>query len=81
MEEAIDRKVTALLNSILASEQNAFPLGPLSYTLRSQFSGEVFDRSFETVAARIESQRPARLTPNLAPTPPALTDTTGAGGR
>jgi hypothetical protein len=78
-QEAIDRKVTALLNAILSNQQNAFPLGPLSYTLRSQFGGEVFDRSFEAVVARIESQRPPRLTPNQLPVAPPAIDTSTTG--
>jgi len=80
VQEAIDRKVTALLTAILSDQQNAFPLGPLSYTLRSQFGGEVFDRSFESVVARIESQRPPTLSPTTPPATPPAPDTAGAGG-
>jgi hypothetical protein len=80
VQEAIDRKVTALLTAILSDQQNAFPLGPLSYTLRSQFGGEVFDRSFESVVARIESRRPAGLSPTQPPATPPSPDTAGAGG-
>jgi hypothetical protein len=79
MEDAIDRKVTALLVAILSDQQNAFPLGPLSYSLRSQFGGEVFDRSFEAVVARIEEQRPPRLSPTQPPAPPAAADTSVGG--
>jgi len=81
MQKAIDRKVTSLLTGILSDQQNAFPLGALSYSLRSQFGGEVYDRSFDTVVARVESQRPARMAPNngLPPMPPPA-DTSGGGG-
>jgi hypothetical protein len=67
MHQAIERRVQALLESILKGEASAFPLGPISYGLRRQFSGEVFERAFDQVVARIEAQRPAQPT---APTVP-----------
>jgi hypothetical protein len=63
MPQAIERKVKLFLEALLRGEQQAYPLGPASFTLRSQFGGEVFDRAFDAVVARIEAQRP--------PPPPA----------
>ena len=63
MPQAIDRKVRAFLEGLLKGEMQAYPLGPVSYALRNQFNGEVFERSFDTVVARIEAMRP--------PMPPA----------
>lgn len=69
MHQAIERKVNAFLEAILLGQQNAFPLGPVSFSLRNQFDGEVFDRSFDAVLARIEAQRPARVEPPAQPLP------------
>jgi PPIC-type PPIASE domain len=63
MRQAIERKVNAFMESILRGEQNAFPLGPVSFSLREQFGGEVFDRNFDAVVARVDAQRPARSEP------------------
>ncbi|HEU5209757.1 MAG TPA: peptidylprolyl isomerase [Longimicrobiales bacterium] len=59
MEQAIDRKVMAYLQSILEGQQNVLSLGPLSYTLRSAYGGEVFERAFPVVVQRVEAARPA----------------------
>lgn len=67
LEQAIDRKVMAFLQGIIAGEQNVLSLGPLSYTLRSRYGGEVFERAFPVVVERVEAARPA--TPPAAPQP------------
>lgn len=73
MPQAIDRKVRAFLEGLLKGEMQAYPLGPVSYALRNQFNGEVFERSFDAVVARIEAMRPP-LPPSTPsgtiPTPP-----------
>jgi PPIC-type PPIASE domain len=79
MRQAMERKVSAFMEAILRGEQNAFPLGPVSFTLREQFGGEVFDRSFDAVVARIEAQRPARAEPAPAPTPTDTGATSSSG--
>jgi hypothetical protein len=76
MHQAQERRVGSLLEAILNNEQSAIPLGPLSYSLRRQFEGEIFDRSFDTVIARIEAQRPPAAP---APTAPPATGDTSAG--
>lgn len=77
MREAIERRVNAYLEAILKGEQNALPLGPVSHTLRSQFDGEVFARSFDAVVQRIEARRPPTIAPQPTPLPPP--PDTGAG--
>jgi peptidyl-prolyl cis-trans isomerase C len=79
MRQATERKVSAFMDAILRGEQNAFPLGPVSFTLREQFGGEVFDRSFDAVVARIDAQRPARAEPTPAPVPPDTGAASGSG--
>jgi hypothetical protein len=76
MHQALERRVGSLLEAIMSNEQSAIPLGPLSYSLRRQFRGEIFDRSFDAVVARIEAQRPPAGAP---PTPPIQPPDTGAG--
>ena len=70
MREAVERRVNAYLESILRGEQNAFPLGPVSYSLRKQFDGEIFTRSFDAVVQRIEARRPPTAGPQPTPVPP-----------
>ncbi|MCI0433901.1 MAG: peptidyl-prolyl cis-trans isomerase [Gemmatimonadetes bacterium] len=72
--QAIARKVNAFIEALLKGEQQAYPLGQVSFVLRTQFKGEVFERAFDPVIARIEAQRP----PEPLPTPPPPT-TTGEG--
>lgn len=59
MEQALERKVMAYLQSILEGQQNVLSLGPLSYTLRSMYGGEVLERAFPVVVQRVEAARPA----------------------
>lgn len=58
-DQAIDRKVRSLVEAVVKGEQNIIPLGPLSYALRDQFGGQVYDRSFPNVVAKVQSTRPA----------------------
>jgi hypothetical protein len=78
LSQAVDRRVNSYLEAILKGEQNVVPLGPISYSLRSQYGGEVFERSFPQVVNTIEEQRaanPASSTPPTTqlPLPPADT--------
>lgn len=57
--QAIDRRVNALLEAIIKGERNVLPLGPLSYSLRRQYDGAVFDRAFPAVISKVEASRPA----------------------
>lgn len=78
-DAAIERRVLQLMEATIKGETNVIPLGPLSYSLREQFKGEIFERSVPAVVAKIEATRPPQQTPppgQLAPTPPP-TGTTG----
>jgi hypothetical protein len=75
MTQAVERRVTGFLEAILKGEQNVVPLGPVSFSLRNQFGGEVFERAFATAAQRIEQQRGGM--PAAPPLPPP--DTGGPG--
>lgn len=76
--QAVERRVNGYLEAILNGEQNVVPLGPISFSLRNQYNGEVFERSFPRVVAAIEEQRAASPAPpsTRLPLPPP---DTGAG--
>jgi hypothetical protein len=80
MNQAIERKVNAYLEAILRGEQNVVPLGPIAFSLRQQYGGEVFERATAPTVAQIEMARPATgAQPELPPTaPPVPVDTGGA---
>jgi hypothetical protein len=78
--QAIERRVNGFLEAILNGQQNVVPLGPIAFSLRNQYGGEVFDRAVDPVIARIEALRPTtpqQEAPLPAPMPPNP-DTTGA---
>jgi hypothetical protein len=56
--QAIERRVREFMQMILRGEQAVLPLGPLTYSLRAQYSGEVFERAYPTVVSRLEARRP-----------------------
>jgi hypothetical protein len=58
MNAAIERRVGEFLQMILRGEQAVLPLGPLTYSLREQYKGEVFERAYPTVVSCLEAQRP-----------------------
>jgi hypothetical protein len=75
-DQAIERRVNALLESTIKGEQNLIPLGPLAYSLRDQFGGEVFERAVPAVVTKIEALRPPQPpggVPQPTPQPPADT--------
>jgi hypothetical protein len=69
MLRAIERRVTSALEGILRGEQSVLPLGPISFSLRSQYGAEVFDRSFAAVVSAIETQRATMPPPTDLPMP------------
>ena len=77
-DQAIEKKVDAVLTAVVKGEQNVIPLGPLAYSLREQYSGQVYDRAYPVVVAKVQAARPLQVpqAPNPVPvptTPPATT--------
>jgi hypothetical protein len=67
-----------VLTAVVKGEQNVIPLGPLAYSLREQYSGQVYDRAYPVVVAKVQAARPLQVpqAPNPVPvptTPPATT--------
>ncbi|MGH7507580.1 MAG: peptidylprolyl isomerase [Longimicrobiales bacterium] len=76
MNQAIMRKVNSYLDAILRGEQNVVPLGPIAFSLRRQYGGEVFDRAVDEAVARIEASRPAQgAAPQMPSVPGGAPDT------
>jgi hypothetical protein len=80
LSQAIDRRVNSYLEAILKGEQSVVPLGPVSFSLRNQYGGEVFERAFPQVVSNIEDQRgTAPPTPGVPQMPDSAPDTVPAG--
>lgn len=76
MRQAVARKVNGFLDAIMRGEQNVIPLGPISFSLREQYGGEIYDRAIEEVVAKIEQMRPAQPAQ-----PPQLPEPDTSGSR
>jgi len=82
-DQAVERKVNALLEATIKGEQNVIPLGALSFSLRDQFGGEIFERAVPAVVSKVEAARPPAPQmpgmPGMPPQgpPPPPTTTTG----
>ena len=68
-DQAIEKKVDAVLMAVVKGEQNVIPLGPLAYSLREQYSGQVYDRSYPVVVAKVQAARPMQVPPAPNPVP------------
>ncbi|MBI4544638.1 MAG: peptidylprolyl isomerase [Gemmatimonadetes bacterium] len=82
--QAIERSVMSLLEGIIKGERDVLPLGPVAYSLRDQRPGQVLERAYPAVVARVEASRPAATpAPNVpgAPPPAPAPPDTGAGSR
>jgi peptidyl-prolyl cis-trans isomerase C len=78
-EQAIERRVNTLLEATIKGEQNVIPLGPLSYGLREQFGGEVFERAVPLVVTKVDQIRPPQPPAGPGDVPPQLPPTTTTG--
>jgi hypothetical protein len=80
--QAIDRVVTALLQSILKGQRDVIPLGSVAFTLRQQYEAEIFQPAVERVVQGIQTARgPSGATPPGMPPmdmPMPMPDSAGA---
>ncbi|MSR35776.1 MAG: hypothetical protein EXR95_03890 [Gemmatimonadetes bacterium] len=83
-EQAIDRAVTALLQSILKGQRDVIPLGGVAFTLRQQYPTEVFAPAVDKVVQEVETVRgpgaamPPGMPPGMPPMDMPMPDSTGA---
>ncbi len=68
-EEAIERAVMMSLAQILSNQQSVINVGPISYYLRAEHDGEVFDRALDAAVQRITALRPQQPAEGAAPQP------------
>lgn len=70
MEQAMDRRVMALLEGNIKGDRAVIPLGPVSYSLREQYGGQVFENGVTSTvskAEQIRAQSPGGAPGNLLP--------------
>ncbi len=63
--QAIERRVNAFLGAIIRGEQDLLELGPISFALRSDRAGEIFERSYPEVVRKLQERQAA--TPATTP--------------
>jgi hypothetical protein len=68
--QAVERRVRRLVDSILSGQQNLLPLGGLPYVLRQHMDWQIHERTFPTTAQRAEERREAMAGEEPMPTPP-----------
>jgi parvulin-like peptidyl-prolyl isomerase len=61
---AIERRVNAFLGAIIRGEQDILELGPISFALRSDRAGEIFERSYPDVVRKLQD---LQATPSARP--------------
>jgi parvulin-like peptidyl-prolyl isomerase len=75
MDQAIERHVMALLEGNIKGDKAVIPLGPISYSLRDSYGGQIFEQGVTATVQKAESlraQNPASALPQGVPQmPPA----------
>lgn len=59
MDEAVSRTVMTLLEGNIRGDRPVIPLGPISYSLREQYGGQVFERAVAETVQKVEQARAA----------------------
>lgn len=73
MEQAVNRTVMTLLEGNIRGDKPVIPLGPISFSLREQYGGQVFERAVTETVQKVEQARaanPPAQQPGFAPPPP-----------
>jgi hypothetical protein len=73
--QAVERRVNAFLGAIIRGEQDLLELGPISFALRSDRAGEIFERSYPDVVRKLQELQTA---PAALPAAPATQDDSAA---
>ncbi len=60
VEAAIDRTVMSSLREILQGERDVIPLGPIAYTLREAYRGQIYEHAVPRVVERITAIQTSR---------------------
>jgi hypothetical protein len=69
MDQAVERRVMALLEGNIKGDRAVIPLGPISHSLREQFGAQVFEQGVTATVQKAEQLRAqsAPTAPSLAP--------------
>ena len=57
MDQAIQRRVMALLEGNIRGDRPVIPLGPISYSLREQYGAQIFERGVTETVQKVEATR------------------------
>jgi hypothetical protein len=89
MDQAIERRVMSLLEGNIKGDRAVIPLGPISYSLRDQFEGQIFEQGVTATVQKAERLRaaapagqgtlppPEQQPPQQAPQQPPAAPSTG----
>ena len=70
MDQAIERKVMALLEGNIRGDRAVIPLGPVSYSLRDQYKGQIFENGVTATVQKAEQLRAAAGQGSMVPQGP-----------
>lgn len=68
-KQALERRVNDFLGAIIRGEQDLLELGPISFALRADRAGEIYERAFPEVVRKLQQRQ---STPPPATTPGAI---------
>jgi hypothetical protein len=70
VDQALQRRVMALLEGNIRGDRPVIPLGPISYSLREQYGAQVFERGVTETVQKVEQARAANPVPQPGFAPP-----------
>ncbi|MGQ0815181.1 MAG: peptidylprolyl isomerase [Gemmatimonadota bacterium] len=70
MDQAIERRVMALLEGNIRGDRSVIPLGPISHSLRDQYKAQVFEQGITATVQKAEQLRAQPGQGQGAPIPP-----------
>ncbi len=70
VDEAIQRRVMALLEGNIRGDKPVIPLGPISFSLREQYGAQIFERGVTETVQKVEQTRAQNPVPQPGFAPP-----------
>ena len=69
-DQAIERRVLALLEGNIKGDRPVIPLGPISYSLRDQYGSQIYEQGVTATLQKAEQLRAQSPAPGMLPQPP-----------